>query len=250
VLRTSAVGVIVAFAFVGAAVAHAQQGTTSYPEELWKAYPLEQRPATQAKPPTPQRSTADDSNATDSSGSPLWWLVGAAAGAALVLVAVATDRRRRARLRPAEHDLSLPTSRPAAPVVTPPPPPRPARPARPSDLVCQIRWSRSGGFFFAVTTGPDGVERGIARSPKVDWTGPAPPEQTPELQAALRVLSKQVRELGWRPLRAKGFDFDERRWYARRFRWPTESGVVRPGGEPTRRRTGDQVGMHAKRGNG
>jgi hypothetical protein len=242
------VGVVVAFAFVGAAVAHGQQGTTSYPEELWKAYPLEQRPATQAKPPTAQRSPANGSTATDSSGSALWWLVGAAAGAALVLAAVATDRRRRARLRRAKPDLSLPTSWPAAPVVTPPP--RPARPSRPRDPVCQVRWSRSGAFFFAVTTGPDGVERGIARSPKVDWTGPAPPEQTPELEAALRVLSKKVRALGWRPLRAKGFDFDERRWYARRFRWPTESGVVTPGGEPTRRRTGDQVGIHAKRGNG
>jgi hypothetical protein len=244
VLRTSAVGVVVAFAFVGVAVAHGQQSTTSYPEDLWKAYPLEQRPATQARPPASQRRPAAGSTGKDSSGSPLWWLVGAAAGAALVLVAVSTDRRRKARLR-AKPDLSLPTSWPAPPVVTP----RPARPSRPSDPVCQIRWSRNGGFFFAVTTGPDGAERGIARSPGVDWAGPAPPEQEPELEAALRVLSKQVRDLGWRPLRAKGFDFDERRWYARRFRWPTEAEAERSGGEPTRPRAGEQVGMHAKRGN-
>ncbi|MEN3284694.1 MAG: hypothetical protein V7607_5834 [Solirubrobacteraceae bacterium] len=244
-LRTSAVGVVVAFVFAGAAVAHGQRGTTSYPEELWKAYPLEQRPATQAKPPASQRRPAAGSTAKDSSGSPLWWLVGAAAGAALVLVAVSTDRRRKARLRRAKPDLSLPTSWPAAPAVTP----RPARPSRPSDPVCQIRWSHSGGFFFAVTTGRDGADRGIARSPRVDWTGPAPPEQEPELEAALRVLSKQLRELGWRPLRAKGFDFDERRWYARRFRWPTEVEAERPGSEPTRGRAGEQVGMHAKRGN-
>jgi hypothetical protein len=239
------VGVVVAFAFIGAAVADGQQGTTSYPEELWKAYPLEQRPATQAKPPTSRRPPAVDSTATDSSGSPLWWLVGAAAGAALLLVAVSTGRRRRARLRRAKPDLSLPTSWPAAPVVTP----RPARPSRPNDPVCQIRWSRSGGFFFAVTTGPDGVERGIARSPSVDWNGSSPPEQEPEFEAALKVLSKQVRDLGWRPLRAKGTDFDERRWYARRFRWPTEAEREPPtGGDAPRRQSGERVGTQTKRG--
>jgi hypothetical protein len=58
-----------------------------------------------------------------------------------------------------------------------------------------------------------------------------------------------VRDLGWRPLRAKGFDFDERRWYARRFRWPTEAAEQRPtGGVVPRRQVGEQVGMHTKRG--
>jgi len=115
--------------------------------------------------------------------------------------------------------------------------------------VCQVRWNRTGSFFFAVTTDPDGTERGIARSPRVDWNGSAPPDQEPEFEAAVKVLSKQVRDLGWRPLRARGVDFDERRWYARRFRWPTEAEGERPtGGDAPRRQAGEQVGTHTKRG--
>jgi hypothetical protein len=152
---------------------------------------------------------------------------------------VAGERRRKARPRRAESELPLPESWPA------PPPAPPRRTRRPSGPVCQVRWSRTGGFFFAVTTDQDGTERGIARSPHVDWTGSSPPEQEPEFEAALKVLSKQVRDLGWRPLRARGVDFDERRWYARRFRWPTEAEAQRPtsGDAPGR----EQVGMHTKR---
>jgi hypothetical protein len=227
VLRTSAVGLVVACAFAGASVALGQQGTTSYPQELWEAYPLEQRPATQAAPPASQRRPSVVTSEEDRSGSSLWWFVVAAAGAALVLVAVTGERRRKARPRRAESELLLPESWPA-------PPPAPPR------------WSRSGSFFFAVANDPDGTERGIARSPRVDWTGSSPPEQEPEFEAALKVLSKQVRDLGWRPLRARGVDFDERRWYARRFRWPTEAEAQQPtsGDAPGR----EQVGTHTKRG--
>jgi hypothetical protein len=235
-------GLVVACAFAAASVAVGQQRTTSYPEELWKAYPLEQRPATQASPPASQRRPSVVTTEEDHSGSPLWWFVGAAAGAAVVLVAVARDRRRKARPPHAESELLLPASWPAPP----PAQPRPARPSRPSGPVCQVRWSRSGSFFFAVTTDPDGTERGIARSPRVDWTGSSPPDQEPEFEAALKVLSKQVRDLGWRPLRARGVDFDERRWYARRFRWPTEAEAQPPtGGDAPGR---EQVGSHTKRG--
>ena len=239
-LRTSAVGLVVACAFAGAPVAVGQQATTSNPEELWKAYPLEQRPATQASPPAAQRRPSVVTTEEEHSGSSLWWFVAAAAGAALVLVAVAGERRRRARPRGAESELLLPESWPA------PPPAPPRRTRRPSGPVCQVRWNRTGSFFFAVTTDPDGTERGIARSPRVDWTGSSPPEQEPEFEAALKVLSKQVRDLGWRPLRARGVDFDERRWYARRFRWPTEAEEQRPasGDAPGRQ----QVGLHTKRG--
>jgi hypothetical protein len=244
VLRTSAVGLVVACALAGASVAAGQQGTTSNPEELWKAYPLEQRPATQAAPPASERRPSVVTTEEDSSGSSLWWFVVAAAGAALVLVVVAGDRRRRARSRRAESELLVPASWPAPP----PARPRQARPSRPTGPVCQVRWSRNGSFFFAVTTDPDGTERGIARSPRVDWTGSSPPEQEPEFEAALKVLSKQVRDLGWRPLRAKGVDFDERRWYARRFRWPTEAEGDRPPGGDAPRQVGEQVGTHTKRG--
>ena len=85
--------------------------------------------------------------------------------------------------------------------------------------VCQIRWGRRGSRFYAVTVDTDGIEHKFARSPRFEWRGPSPPEQIPEAQAALRQLAKQLRNGGWRPLRAKGKDFNEQQWYARRFRW-------------------------------
>jgi hypothetical protein len=186
VLRTSAVGLVIACTFGAASVAFGQQGTTSYPQELWKAYPLEQRPATQAPPPAKQAPVV--STAEDDSGAPLWWwiVVAAAAGAVLVVALVSLDRRRHARA--AGVDLR-PASRPA-PSPTPPARPRPARAPRPPTRSCQVRWSRSGGFFFAVATELDGTERGIARSPRVDWSAPEPPDHEPEFEAALKVLSK------------------------------------------------------------
>jgi hypothetical protein len=245
VLRTSAVGLVVACAFAGASVALGQQPTTSYPEELWKAYPLEQRPATQAAPAGAERRPSAFTTEEDHSGSPLWWFVAAAAGAALVLVAVASDRRRKARPRRVERDLLLPANW----TTSPPSRPRPVKPSRSSERVCQIRWSRTDGFFYAVTTEADGAEHGIARSPRFDWTGPTPPEREREFEAALRVLSKELRDQGWRPLRARGFDFDDRRWYARRFRWPTEAETEKSSrGEPPRSRVSDEVGIHSKRG--
>jgi hypothetical protein len=111
--------------------------------------------------------------------------------------------------------------------------PRPARPpvdpvprtaASRNGPVCQVRWSRRGARFIAVTTDADGVEKRIARSPQFEWSELSPPsEDSRAAQAALRQLAKELRDKGWRPLRAKGFDLDERQWYARRFRWPTEA---------------------------
>jgi hypothetical protein len=234
VLRTSSVALVVACVLAGAPVAVGQQGTTSNPEELWKAYPLEQRPATQAPAPSEQRRPAVVS--TDEGGassSPLWWIVPVVAGATLVLVAVSWERMRRARQGPAAPTLVVPTNWSE--------PPSKPRPKRPPDPVCQVRWSPRGSFY-AVTTDASGTEQVVARSPRVDAHGPEPPEQEPELEAALRVLSKQVRDLGWRPLRARGVDFDERRWYARRFRWPTQADTS-DGGEPPPRR----AGVHANK---
>ena len=237
-LRTSWVGLVVACVMATAPVALAQQGTTSYPQELWKAYPLQQRPATQAPAPSaPRRPAVVSTDQGGGSGSPLWWIVLVAAGATLVLVAVSWERVRRKRSAPAAPALVVPTT-----WSEPPPKPQPERSARPPDPVCQVRWSPRGSFY-AVTTEADGTERVIARSPSVDAHGPEPPDQEPELEAALKVLSKQVRDLGWRPLRARGVDFDQRRWYARRFRWPTEADT--PDGEkaPPRR-----AGVHANKG--
>ena len=68
-----------------------------------------------------------------------------------------------------------------------------------------------------MTIDADGVERTVATS-HVEWRGTTPPVETPETLAALRQLSKALRDNGWRPMRTKGTDFDVERWYARRFR--------------------------------
>jgi MYXO-CTERM domain-containing protein len=252
VLRSSAVGLVVGCVFIGASVALGQQGTTSYPEELWKDYPLEQRPETQAAPPTAERRAPPRSTTDEDSGPSPWWIVAAVAGGAGLAVVVV---RRRRKARPEDLDRRRPASSPTqVPAAPPPPPAVPATPLpapqarapRPPTRVCQVRWSRPGRCFVAVATEPDGSERPVARSPNVDWVGPSPPEQGSELESALRVLSKQLRDLGWRPLRARGFDYDERRWYARRFRWPTEAEAQETSGRPPH--AGEQVGTRAKRG--
>jgi hypothetical protein len=91
--------------------------------------------------------------------------------------------------------------------------------------ICQVRWSAPGTCFYAVTTDVNGVEHRLAWSPPIEWREPGPPdEDSREARAALRVLAKDLRDKGWRPMRAKGDDFDEQRWYARRFRFPVAAG--------------------------
>jgi hypothetical protein len=264
VLRDSAVGasarnrrpaglVVALVCALGACApaAAAQQPTTSNPEELWRAYPLEQTPTTgtgaQSRPPASARRTDATSTAAGRSGPGMSWIVVLAAAAAagaigLLLVAAARRRRRTASSRTAgpepdaqapspPHELlgraNWPAATPARPAPGKPAPATRARASRDAP-VCQIRWSPRGGFFVAVTTDTNGTERGVAQSPRFNWNGPTPPEQEAEAEAALKVLAKELRDKGWRPLRARGFDFDERRWYARRFRWPTEADADRP----------------------
>jgi hypothetical protein len=87
--------------------------------------------------------------------------------------------------------------------------------------ICQVRWSPVGACFYAVMTDADGFDERVARSPSFEWRGHEPPdEDSREARAALRVLSKELRDTGWRAMRVKGTDFDEQRWYARRFRGP------------------------------
>jgi hypothetical protein len=231
---TGLAGVVLCLlATASAAPALADRRPQPNPEVLWRAYPLEQKPAAVAKAPPAanrpgQRGTESPASAGggSSSNAPPWALLAAIAVAAALLVLSAISLRRRRR----------PTVASSAAAAPPPPPAPPAEPAprRPAARangptaaarkapVCQVHWNRRGAFFYAVMVDPHGVEHMIARSPRVDWHGFAPPEETPETRAALRQLAKQVRERGWRPLRAKGMDFQERRWYARRFRWPTE----------------------------
>jgi hypothetical protein len=91
--------------------------------------------------------------------------------------------------------------------------------------ICQVRWSSPGTCFYAATIDVNGVEHRLAWSPPIEWRQPGPPdEDSREARAALRVLSKELRDKGWRPMRAKGEDFDEQRWYARRFRFPVVEG--------------------------
>jgi hypothetical protein len=58
-----------------------------------------------------------------------------------------------------------------------------------------------------------------------------PPAETPDSQAALRQLSKILRDNGWQPMRGNGEDFGQERWYARRFR--EVPARVAPGGAGT-----------------
>jgi hypothetical protein len=96
-------------------------------------------------------------------------------------------------------------------------------------MTCQIRWNRRGRSFYAVSVDANGIEHMLASSARLEEAGPAPPDETPEARAALRHLAKELRDRGWRPMRAKGIDFEERRWYARRFRWPTEEELAEAG---------------------
>ena len=101
-------------------------------------------------------------------------------------------------------------------------PPRTARPpaAARNAPVCQVHWIERGSRFTAKTIDDDGVEHRLASSPPIASPVTSPPKQTPEAERALRQLAKDLRERGWKPLRAKGTDFDEPQWYARRFKRP------------------------------
>jgi hypothetical protein len=91
--------------------------------------------------------------------------------------------------------------------------------------ICQVRWSAPGTCFYAATTDVNGVEHRLAWSPPIEWREAGPPdEDSREARTAVRVLAKELRDKGWRPMRAKGDDFDEQRWYARRFRFPVAEG--------------------------
>jgi hypothetical protein len=247
-------------------------------DELWRAYPLEQKPAKTAPAPAtgaPRRSAAPAADGGSSNGPP-WGLLPVIGGATALLAGWATmhTRRRRAHASGAAPPPPAPQDRPRAepppaapqdrPRAAPPPPaaqdrpraePPPAAPqerpqpppiefgalaptaaaanGRPVSArqapVCQIKWSRRTLRFYAYAIDDDGSQRRLARSAVVDWDQPGPPEETPEARAAIRRLTKDLRERGWRPLRARGIDSGERRWYARRFRWPTEA-EAQPGG--------------------
>jgi hypothetical protein len=91
--------------------------------------------------------------------------------------------------------------------------------------ICQVRWSAAATCFYAITTDVDGVEHRLAWSPPFEWDEDGPPdEDSREARAAMRVLAKELRDKGWKPMRAKGEDFGEPRWYARRFRFPVVEG--------------------------
>jgi MYXO-CTERM domain-containing protein len=232
----------------------ADGGSQPNPSELWNSYPLEQKPATVATSPVAPASNQSGgqvgtlSSPVENSAGPSPALIAAigAAAALLGLAAVVRLRRRRDRAtpalalpRPAPLELAPARAAPAAvavpartidpvPVAPPAPAAEPARrgpngraAAARKMPTCQVRWS-SDGWFYAVTADRDGVERMVASSPPVAWREPGPPEETPGTRWAVQRLAKDLLERDWRPLRQKGIDFDERRWYARRFRRPTE----------------------------
>lgn len=108
--------------------------------------------------------------------------------------------------------------------------------------ICQVTWDAERSRFRAVATDEGGIEHELARSLRFDWHGPQPPPSDHRpAQSALRVLAKDLREKGWRPMRNKGTDLDAPRWYARRFRFPvvdgedeqTAWGAGAPGAQPS-----------------
>jgi hypothetical protein len=253
---------IVCVAGVVPAEAPAKNVATPNSEKLRQAVPLDYTPATATSTPA-RASAAAQPQATQIAGpttlvpagngsGPSWIVLLAAAvgGAACVLVPLAVLQRRRAagpRVDVGSVDLPEPPRLPAtalrpsaaAPLRVAPVERESSRtPGSRDASVCQVRWSRRAGRFYAVTTDSQGVERRLANSPPFEWPHLSPPpEESREAQAALRELAKELREKGWRPLRAKGFDFDERRWYARRFRWPTQAEAAQATTSPPGQRT-------------
>jgi hypothetical protein len=167
------------------------------------------------------------------------------AGAGLLgLAAIAARRRRREPVAPgpvfpgaaprAAPVAAAPAQRALEPAPrTPPPAARPGNggraPSGDKSITCQVRWNPRGRQFYAVSVDGNGIEHMLASSPRLEEAGPAPPDETPEARGAIRRLAKDLRDRGWRPLRARGMDFDARRWYARRFRWPTEEELAETG---------------------
>jgi len=227
-------------------------------EELWREYPLEQTPTTEgpaARPsadaaaPAGGRASAPEDRPT--AGSGVWTVVLLAAAGVLLLIAVlslVTSRRKRRRASPSEPPL-LGGAAPASerPGVADAAQPRferdagavqrePTAPAaNRSGPVCQIRWLAHGrrSCFVAFIRDANGAEQRVARSPRVEQLGASPPVETPEAKAALRKLAKELRDDGWKPLRAKGKDYGEQQWYTRRFRRLAEPA---PTGDPEGKR--------------
>jgi hypothetical protein len=254
--RTGLAGVVVC-AVTGIAVgsAPADRRRQPDPSELWRAYSLEQKPTTVAESPgaTPagQRSARKSPSSSASEGSdrpPSAVLAAIGAAAALLAMAVIALRRKRRRPAAPAHSRAAPRAAPlaahtgrvataAAQPAAEPALPSPAPAARPRNgqraaatrkaMTCQIRWNRRGRSFYGVSVDADGIEHMLASSARLEEAGPAPPDETPEARAALRKLAKDLRGRGWRRLRARGVDFGERQWYARRFRWPTEAETQR-----------------------
>jgi hypothetical protein len=261
--RAGLAGIVITLVCAAAApAALADRRPQPNADELWRAYPLEQTPAKTAPAPAARAPRGAHRPAADrgsSSGAP-WGLLVAIGAASALLVGLAAVRLRR-RPAPAHASGGAAVVAPPAPPPSAPPekagvaptqvelnplaPPGAARPGRAAAAVaanadgrpvptrkgpvCQIRWSRRARRFYAFTVDENGSEQQLARSPVVDWDQPGPPEETPEARAAIRRLTKSLRDGGWRLLRARGVDFHERQWYARRFRWPTEA-EAQPGG--------------------
>jgi hypothetical protein len=217
-----------ALGLVGAASASAVSSPSPNPEVLWRAFPLDETPTggagTPVRPLASQRVRGASSSSTDAmrSAAPAVALFAAAStGALLVFTALALRPGLAPSLRGPRTRASV-AAAPALPV-------RASQPARsrvrdrtqraPS---CQIRWDRRASCFYAVMVDADGVEHKLARSPRFELRGPSPPGPSPLAQAALTQLVRELRSSGWSPLRAKGTDFDEPRWYARRFRRATK----------------------------
>jgi hypothetical protein len=228
--RRTRLACVVAFAAClagGVAPSTALSGQRTNPEELWRAYPLEQKPTRAgggpAQAPAPRRSTGGPAVAAHKPATGPPWMVLGSVAAGGVLMALVVLTLRAGRVSVAHGIPSSADAEPTGPAIDAPS--RKRRAARTttarSGPVCQIRWSAHSSCFYAVPAGADGAEQRVVRSPPLEWGRASPPEESVEARAALGQLAKDLRGRGWKPLRAKGVDFDEWQWYARRFRWPT-----------------------------
>jgi len=226
------------------------------PDQLLKAYPLEQRPATLASttPTRPSHRAAAPPAGTSKTGSPRLGQ-GAAIGiaaAAMLLAALVVVRRPRsghavslaaagavAELPPAPvlEAAPEPAVPVAAAVLAPEAPPRPPAALPPeaarAGLLCQIRWRCDGGVsWFEAARVHDRDREVVAESPDFDWPGPGPPDRTPAAAAALEALVRDLAGGGWRRVRGRGRERGAPRWYALRYHLPALGPEPRPPDEP------------------
>ena len=203
--------VLAAAAAAGPATA---QRSGSNPEELWRAYPLEQSP-TRASAPEQRPRRAQPAEGSRDGWDPTIVAVAAAAAGALLAGGVLALMALRGR-RPPALRAPLPTARSANPPASRSPPPR--WPGPPAPETCWIVCWRGNGraAFYAIARDADGHQQFIGESPAFATTPNAPLVLEGAAFDALQSLATRLSERGWEaavPVGAPGAV-----WHAQEFR--------------------------------